>query len=367
MNISPFIVIAIVAVLAGSLLLAISFSGTSLFPTVQHGSQIQEAQAAVLPLAIVEKFQSKDMAGDAANGTNLKVDDDFVDPENQCEFCTRVEYNPSSEGLAGFSYKSPVGLDFTGAKKVSLWVMGQNGGEKVQFDVAGKSVDKDQSKEANKLAMGIFKNEKFALKTHQVTLSKDWKKLDIDLKNADLRGITHPFGIEIFKGTNNANKQVVFVKGITYDTQPPENPLASMQENTTNLITVKIISNSTEGVVLPVLDFKANVSGGTGPYNITWNFDDGTTGSGQHITHTFIKSGDYKITLSVKDANGQNVSENQLIHITKTTTGAPAQKQHLNDLASHSVNSSNATSTSINRNSSSNIETNSSKILEKPK
>jgi PKD repeat protein len=100
------------------------------------------------------------------------------------------------------------------------------------------------------------------------------------------------------------------------------------------------------------------------PYSITWNFGDGISGSGQHVTHTFVKSGDFNVTLSVKDASGQNVSENQLVHVTKSANGAPVQKQHLNDKTSSSVNSSNAISSSINQNSSTKTGTNSSKITE---
>ncbi len=51
--------------------------------------------------------------------------------------------------------------------------------------------------------------------------------------------------------------------------------------------------------------FNATVSGGTGgPYTITWNFGDGTSGTGPVATHTYPTAGTYIPTVTVTDSLG---------------------------------------------------------------
>jgi hypothetical protein len=230
LKIPYLLVIALTAVFVGSMLIVFPFSASIITNSNSHGSQAHQAEAAALPMFVVEKFPDKEFAGDASNSqSKLKVNDEFIDPEHHCEFCTRVEYNPGNLGEAGFAYKSTNPIDFTGAKKVHLWIMGQDGGEKVQFFVAGKRIDNttQSNNTINSPTKNLFKNEKFGVTTDQLTVDKDWKRIDIDLKGTDLKGITHPFGLEIFKGSGH--NQVVYVKGLTYDTQPPENPIGTIQ------------------------------------------------------------------------------------------------------------------------------------------
>ena len=56
------------------------------------------------------------------------------------------------------------------------------------------------------------------------------------------------------------------------------------------------------------------------PYSFSWNFDDGGNGtsSGQKVSHTFNKPGNYNITLAAKDSStpSQNASANMLVTIT---------------------------------------------------
>src|SRR5688572_29387422 len=94
---------------------------------------------------IRDRFTEIQRAGDAEAGSRFsKVDEDFVDPENHCEFCTRVEYTPGPRGQAGFSYEDMSGLDLSNARSVKLWAMGEEGNEEVKFKVAGKSLDRLQ-------------------------------------------------------------------------------------------------------------------------------------------------------------------------------------------------------------------------------
>ncbi len=54
--------------------------------------------------------------------------------------------------------------------------------------------------------------------------------------------------------------------------------------------------------------FSTLVSGGTSPYNITWNFGDGALGYGLGVSHVYAKSGNYAATLTVTDAGASLVT-----------------------------------------------------------
>jgi hypothetical protein len=337
LRVSAALVVALISILAGALILASPISNTNLFhvPT-RFGDRVLEAEAATLPLNVDEKFKSKEMAGDSST---LKVIDEFIDPEHHCEFCTRVEYIPGSQGLAGFAYEAKSGLDFSGAKKVRLWVMGQDGGEKIKFDIAGKDPDTVQDKTAGKFVNGIFKNVKFALSTQELQLDKDWKKYEVDLAGADLKDVTHPFGVEISKGST-AKKQVIYIKGITYDTEPPQNPVAVVQTDTTEPVAAQIIPNATQGTAPFTIEFKANVSGGTGPYNVIWDFgDNAEENNEQSVVHTFEKAGRYSVSLAVTDSGSQNASSSTTIRV-----GEP-EKQNMSGNASEAQVTQNTSST----------------------
>lgn len=74
--------------------------------------------------------------------------------------------------------------------------------------------------------------------------------------------------------------------------------------------------------------FNATVTGGTGgPYTITWNFGDGSSGTGALATHTYTTPGTYIPTVTVTDALGGTTTQ-QLASIT-----VAAPNSGLGDLA----------------------------------
>jgi PKD repeat protein len=95
---------------------------------------------------------------------------------------------------------------------------------------------------------------------------------------------------------------------------PEEEELA--EEESTELLTVGIISNGTESVVPATFEFQANLTGGTEPYTYIWNFGDGSEESDeQTVLHTFEEAGTYNVVVTGTDENGQEASDNLEITI----------------------------------------------------
>ncbi len=61
--------------------------------------------------------------------------------------------------------------------------------------------------------------------------------------------------------------------------------------------------------------FNATIFGGTAPYNITWQFGDGSVGYGTNVVHAYGLAGQYVIDAAVVDAVGARI--NVTIHYTK--------------------------------------------------
>jgi len=66
---------------------------------------------------------------------------------------------------------------------------------------------------------------------------------------------------------------------------------------------------------LPLLSvtFTGSATGGTQPYSYSWDFGDGTTASGQTVSHSYLLPGSYVVTLTITDANGQTFTTSQTI------------------------------------------------------
>jgi hypothetical protein len=88
---------------------------------------------------------------------------------------------------------------------------------------------------------------------------------------------------------------------------------------------VSVEANITEDGSPPAtVEFKAITEGGTQPYKLRWNFDDGSNNNnnvkgGQLMTHQFTRLGQYNVTVTVTDSDngysGQTASDNIIITI----------------------------------------------------
>ena len=82
-------------------------------------------------------------------------------------------------------------------------------------------------------------------------------------------------------------------------------------------LTIEITSSDTEGVAPASFDFEADVTGGTEPYTITWDFGDGDSSeeSDETVDHTFDVPDTYTVTATVTDSTGRTVSDSILITV----------------------------------------------------
>jgi PKD repeat protein len=89
----------------------------------------------------------------------------------------------------------------------------------------------------------------------------------------------------------------------------------------TEPLTAEIISNGTQGVAPATFEFQANLTGGTEPYTISWDFDDDSEESDeQNVVHTFEEAGIYNITLTVTDSEDQTASDSIEITVEEAAT-----------------------------------------------
>ena len=96
------------------------------------------------------------------------------------------------------------------------------------------------------------------------------------------------------------------------------------EEVTANSLIAEIISNDTEGVAPATFEFEADITGGTEPYTISWDFDnDGSVESDEEtVSATFNEAGTYNVNLAVTDSQGQTSSDS----IEITIDEAPAEE-----------------------------------------
>ncbi|WP_337862418.1 hypothetical protein [Nitrososphaera sp.] len=223
--------IPLLAALAGALLLT-SFSvityfggsnnnsgnNSSLSAKQTQLSGIQESEAVQLPADMINIYNRNEKYYNNIDGGYVYVHDNIIDTRRHCEFCTSIDYKPglTTDNL-DLSWASDRNFNISGAKKVTFYVMGDEGGEKVNFKAAGKKIDRMVNGKAEKAV-------NFDVVTQPVTLTKDWEKFEIDLSKSDLTGVSNPFGIGIEKGYNDKPVRI-FVKAIILEEGPAQEPL----------------------------------------------------------------------------------------------------------------------------------------------
>jgi PKD repeat protein len=76
-------------------------------------------------------------------------------------------------------------------------------------------------------------------------------------------------------------------------------------------LTVEIIASDTEDTAPATFEFEAEITGGMGPYTISWDFGDGSEeeDDDEDVEHTFDDAGSYSVSLTVTDSRGESASD----------------------------------------------------------
>jgi PKD repeat protein len=72
--------------------------------------------------------------------------------------------------------------------------------------------------------------------------------------------------------------------------------------------------------------FTASASGGTGPYNFTWTFGDGSNSSGAKVYHAYSTAGSYNVVLTTRDSSlsQQMATSQQTVSVTSPPPPPPS-------------------------------------------
>ena len=138
--------------------------------------------------------------------------------------CIRVVYSSvasQGNGWAGVYWQDPannwgktpgpIGYDLSNLSKLTFWVRGGVGGERIEFKVGGISTDSG----GNPLPYGD--SLKTPVSTGVITLTASWQRVTIDLTGKDLTHIIGGFAW-VANTTNNPNGATFYLDDIVYST-----------------------------------------------------------------------------------------------------------------------------------------------------
>jgi hypothetical protein len=173
------------------------------------------AEAANVPLDVKENFRLIEKTGDARNRpSSLSIEEAFVDPDEHCEYCFKIEFEPGVIGRAGAILKSDKAKNIQDAERMVLFARGESGTEVVRFKAGGKITGNVNGAEPE-----------YAFTSKNVRLDKEWQRFEIDLSAVDLSRITHAFEYEIVGSEEAQSPIVIYLKGITFDARPAARPI----------------------------------------------------------------------------------------------------------------------------------------------
>src|SRR5215216_3898113 len=100
-----------------------------------------------------------------------------------------------------------------------------------------------------------------------------------------------------------------------------EEPATDEELPATESLAAEITSNATSGNAPATFSFAADASGGTGPYTVNWNFgDDSEESDEESVVHTFNEAGNYTVTLTTTDSEGETASDTLEITVEESPT-----------------------------------------------
>ena len=309
---SYFLIIVALASIVGSTLAVPYISNlVNVSSDSDSSNLIPDASAQSLPFKVDHHLKIKEKVGDP-----LRIEEEINDGDRHCEMnCKYIEYKPGSKGKAGLAFNTDNPVDFSGAKRVHFFLMGDKGGETVKVKIAGKS---DAAKITDKNAQKLdnpFK-EKFAKSTDLITLPNDWQRYEVPLDGADLKDIVAPFAIELLKGQGSA-KQIVYLKHIVYDNEPVDDRFLLPAANTTSNATTNVNNTSVEGNYIQG-ESGESIEGNNSNTTITGETSEAENDNNNNSNNETVSS----TTTNNNNTTADTRSENQ---ITNSTGVAPVE------------------------------------------
>ena len=148
--------------------------------------------------------------GDCAD---IKYNDSCTNTPQSRRTCIRVTYTAQSKsgaGWAGIYFQEPAnnwgstkgGFDLTGAKKLTFWARGENGGETIA-----------------EVKMGGIRGEFSDTATSSIgpiTLTPEWQQYTIDLKDEDMSLVIGGFAF-VISSMDNPNGCTFYLDEIAYE------------------------------------------------------------------------------------------------------------------------------------------------------
>ncbi|MDD4166673.1 MAG: hypothetical protein PHN29_06590 [Endomicrobiaceae bacterium] len=199
---------------------ALFVSCSSMQKSETSGSAVQPAKTAATafaPFAVYVENASKDNhfapSGWMGDYGDIKLNLACTEMPRNGNTCIKITYNPmmsQGAGWTGIFWQQPAnnwgdkkgGYNLTGAKKLSFWARGANGGEKIsEFKVGGITGEYPDS---DSQSMG------------PVELTKEWQQYTLDLEGKDLSYIIGGFAFSASKD-DNPNGFVIYFDDIIFE------------------------------------------------------------------------------------------------------------------------------------------------------
>ena len=205
-----------------SLLVAVAFmagaAGVAFAAPAQKSAKTAKVEkSSFQPFAIYVENASKDNhyapSGWMGDFGDLKLNQACTETPRSGNTCLKITYSAKmtqGAGWTGIFWQQPAnnwgekkgGYDLTGAKQLTFWAKGGNGGEKIaEFKVGGITGEYPDSDSA---AIG------------PIELTKEWQKYTIDLSGKDLSNIIGGFCFAASKD-DNPNGAIIYLDDIMFE------------------------------------------------------------------------------------------------------------------------------------------------------
>ena len=205
---------------------------TANFPIKVDGDPIPKTQAEIdaekpivakLPLVLyaedgVENPYNPTGFMPAGIGKVLSLSPNCTDKPHDGKTCIKVLYN-DTKGWGGIVWQHPNndwgqmagGYDLTGAKTLTFWARGENGGEKVSFGFGLLAGPKKPDQAFGDTSKGEAKD---------TILTKEWKQYSIDVAGKDLTRIKT--GFYLVTGATNSEATTFYLDDIKFEGEAPK-------------------------------------------------------------------------------------------------------------------------------------------------